>query len=151
MEPKLSLCTHGYEISFRVPTTADIVAVRSLPTSSETTDRSLLTRCVFEASHDGETITVEALPDWVIESLSAEMAAADPQAEIEFNLKCSACKNEWVELFEVEKFLWSEIQTWATRVLTEVHQLAAAYGWSESEILSMSSVRRSAYLNLIAG
>jgi hypothetical protein len=96
-------------------------------------------------------VAVETLPDSVIESLSAGMAAADPQAEIEFNLKCNACKSEWSELFEVEKFLWSEIQSWATRVLNEVHQLAAAYGWSESEILGMSSVRRSAYLNLIAG
>jgi hypothetical protein len=46
-------------------------------------------------------------------------------------------------------FFWSEISAEARRLLLEVHNLASAYGWSESDILSMSALRRRYYLEMI--
>jgi hypothetical protein len=34
--------------------------------------------------------------------------------------------------------------------LEEVHTLASAYGWAQSEILSMSASRRRRYMSMIA-
>jgi hypothetical protein len=46
-------------------------------------------------------------------------------------------------------FLWSEIHSWAQRLLRDVHAIAAAYGWREGDILAMNPLRRQAYLELI--
>jgi hypothetical protein len=37
----------------------------------------------------------------------------------------------------------------ARRLLIEVHSLASAYGWSETDILSMSEPRRALYLEMV--
>jgi hypothetical protein len=147
---QLSLSTDEYEIKFHLPNGADLIAARSTEGNCDAMQRTLLARCVSEAFYRGTAIPAETLPDSVIASLSERMAEADPQAEIEFRLACKSCGHQWAELFEVESFFWAEIQAWAARVLNEIHQLAAAYGWSESEILRLSAARRSAYLTMIA-
>ena len=35
--------------------------------------------------------------------------------------------------------------------MSDVHALASAYGWTESDVLGMTSVRRQAYLSLAVG
>jgi hypothetical protein len=37
----------------------------------------------------------------------------------------------------------------ARSLLAEVHSLARAYGWTESEILALSPQRRSTYLEMV--
>ncbi len=37
----------------------------------------------------------------------------------------------------------------AKRLLSEVHALASAYGWSEREILGLSVARREFYLGMV--
>jgi len=81
--------------------------------------------------------------------VAGAMATADPQAETELSLKCVECGLEWQEPFDIESFFWMEVQAWAMRTLREVHQLAAAYGWGEKEILKMHPRRRSLYLSLM--
>ena len=39
---------------------------------------------------------------------------------------------------------------WAGRMLLDIHALARAYGWSESDILALPPRRRQAYLELVA-
>jgi hypothetical protein len=50
----------------------------------------------------------------------------------------------------VVAFFWEEIDVWAERTLSDVHRLASAYGWSESDILALGPRRRQRYLALIA-
>jgi hypothetical protein len=54
-------------------------------------------------------------------------------------------------LFDMLAYFWSEIQMGARRLLREIHVLASAYGWRESEILTLSAARRRAYLELVGG
>jgi len=98
---------------------------------------------------DGGDQAVEALPDGVIAALTAQMAQADPQADLQLDLSCPACRHRWLAAFDMITFLWNEIDSWARRMLREVHALASAYGWSEADILSMSATRRHLYLDLI--
>ena len=73
----------------------------------------------------------------------------DPQANVQMNLSCVRCGKHWQAVFDIESFLWSEINRWAERLLLEVHQLARAYGWREADILAMSPHRRRFYLDML--
>jgi hypothetical protein len=48
-------------------------------------------------------------------------------------------------------FFWNEINTWAYRMLRDVHALATAYGWREADIVAMSPWRRQVYLDMVSG
>jgi hypothetical protein len=89
------------------------------------------------------------LPVAVISEVISRMAEADPQADMEVELSCPSCGQRWQALFDIESFFWSEISAWAQRILSEVHVLARAYGWSETQILDLSPWRRQVYLNLV--
>jgi hypothetical protein len=79
------------------------------------------------------------------------MAELDPMARIELQLTCPACEHQWGELFDIASYLWTELKDHAIRLLHDTHTLARAYGWSEAEILSMTSRRRQVYLDLVVG
>jgi hypothetical protein len=138
-----------YAVEFRLPDSLDLVALQGT-TDEEQGLRRLLERCVVRALHRGEAVAAAEMPEAVTEAIAQAMEEADPQGAIELSLECVACRHKWDEVFDIESFLWNEIDAWATRTLHEVHQLAAAYGWNEREILTLSPVRRNIYLNLIA-
>lgn len=142
------LNTDGYDITYRLATSADLIAA-SLPADDISWQHALLQRCVIHAHQSGVSTPVDVLPDTVITALSRDMANADPQAQIELALDCPACGHAWHALFDIAAFLWSEVHAWADRILHEVHTLARAYGWRESDILAMSLRRRQIYLELV--
>jgi hypothetical protein len=146
----LSLETGRYVIRYRVPNSADLVLLASCD-SVEAGRRLLLDRCLLTVHCDGINQPIDILPDDVIAAVSRQMAQADPQADVQFDLSCPTCAHRWQVAFDVMTFLWNEIDRWARHVLREVHVLAAAYGWSEADILSLSAARRQMYLDLIGG
>jgi hypothetical protein len=77
------------------------------------------------------------------------MEASDPVARIELALTCPSCDQVWSSLFDIASFLWTEVDAWARRTLRDVHTLARAYGWRESEVLALGPRRRQAYLELV--
>ena len=146
-ERQLLLSDAGYEASIRIPTLGDLKTLREA--TSDQLEKLLLGRCLLRAGHDGQAVALEELPEAFIHVVSERMGEADPQAEICLELECPGCHHRWPGDFDVESFFWAEIQAWAGRMLNEVHQLAAAYGWSEGEILALSPMRRHLYLNLV--
>jgi hypothetical protein len=98
-----------------------------------------------------QPVAAADLPVDLVRQISERMAQADPQADISLSLECPGCSHRWSEPFDIASFLWTELSAWASRTLFDVHQLAAAYGWSEAESLSMSPRRRGFYLEMIAG
>lgn len=79
------------------------------------------------------------------------MARADPQADVRLAIACPSCGHQWQGIFDIVTFFWSEIESWASRILHEVHLLALAYGWHEREILALSPRRRQFYLDMVGG
>ncbi|HEY3629007.1 MAG TPA: hypothetical protein VGL00_22150 [Terracidiphilus sp.] len=146
----MSLTDGGYSLKFRLPNSQDLRAAREARNGVAEALQLLLRRCVLESRLGEAEVSAQELPDSVVAAISARMAEADPQAEVELTLACPTCQHEWQERFEIESFFWAEIHAWAGRALREVHQLASAYGWSEAEIMAVSPLRRSLYLNLIA-
>jgi hypothetical protein len=147
-EQGMLLAQDGYEVRFRAPNSRDLAAVTT-PEAAPASRASLLARCILEARQEGEPLTIEALPDGVLAAVMDRMAEADPQANVDLDLCCPACEHRWLGVFDIASFFWSELETWAGRLLTEVHHVASAYGWREADILAMSPWRRRTYLEMI--
>lgn len=156
--PDVQLLTldDGYTVQFHLPNSEDIMAIakhNSLgiasslnPTLAQTL---LLEQCVEQISYQEQEQSLNQLPLSVINAIQTRMAEADPQADIQLVLECPVCRYSWQTLFDIVSFFWSEINTWAKQTLYEVHLLASAYGWSESDILALSPQRRKLYLEMI--
>lgn len=145
---ELNLQTGKYNLHFRLPNSTDIATVLESNTGDSKAD-DLLRRCIISAEHNGKTCNTNRLPKKALDALSYHIETLDPQAEIRLDLSCPECAHHWEVLFDIANFLWSEINNWAERTLSNVHTLAAAYGWSEQEILSLSPVRRQLYLGMV--
>jgi hypothetical protein len=146
----LALEDGDYSVKFRLPNSHDLRALQSASDVVIKADEQILQRCLLEVTCRGESIRVDQLPEPMVAAVSERMTEADPQADVELALECYQCQHQWGEHFEIDSFFWTEIHAWASRLLNEVHQLASAYGWSETEILGLSALRRNLYLNLIA-
>jgi hypothetical protein len=145
---RFSLQLNSYRIAYRLPTSADLIAVTE--NAAGNGREILLKRCV-DVSKNGQPVDPSRLPERVLKQVIERMAAADPQAEVQIELACPACEHRRSVVFDILSYLWSEIDDWAHRLLIEVHTLASAYGWSEADIMTMSAHRRDLYLQMIAG
>ncbi len=112
--------------------------------------RTLLRRVVLEARRGADPIDPGDLPPDAVSALAEKLAEADPAADFDFALDCPACGHAWIATFDITAYLWRELTAMAHVMLEDVHALAAAYGWSERDILAMSPTRRSYYLARIA-
>ena len=124
--------SNGREVRFRLPTSADLLAVNS--------SEQLLERCLLDR---GNHLTKDLFP-----AVAEKMSSADPMADIHLALNCPNCAHKWEAAFDIVAFLWREISAAARRLLREVHTLASAYSWTEPEILSLSPARRRVYLEM---
>lgn len=142
-EPESCLEIGEYRIRYRPPATEDLMACTAIDMSMNR--RILFNRCVLESNHLNNSVPVEELPAEIIEAAIQQISEAD-ESEILIDLSCPNCEWHWHELFDIVSFFWMEIDAWARRLLREVHILASAYGWKESDILALSPVRREIYL-----
>lgn len=148
----LSFTMNGYEVSYRLPNSADLAAVAVKERVAEAED-ALLRRCLVGIRHEGSSVAPESLPEGEFEAvaaaLTAEMSSQDPQADTRLAVVCPECGHEWEISFDIVSYFWAEIDAWARRTLREVHILASTYGWSEREILALTPNRRRLYLEVI--
>jgi len=148
MEPaddlESSLILRDYEVRYRSPNTEDIAGCAGLELA--VSRRKLFACCVTDARCQGKAVRAEELPEDVAQRVVEQIAAIDPQADTRVDLTCPECHQRWSEVFDIVSFFWAEIDAWAHRILQEVHVLARAYGWRESDILALSPVRRQIYL-----
>ncbi|TAL02276.1 MAG: hypothetical protein EPO07_07530 [Verrucomicrobia bacterium] len=141
----------GIVARLRLPDGDDLEAA-GRAADAGTARRELIARCILEArAVAGGVVALAALPEEFITAAAARISAADPQANIELALRCPECAHAWSELFDIADFFWTELQAYAHRLLREVHELAAAHGWSEAEVLALTPARRAAYLELVRG
>lgn len=135
-----------FEISnhrFRVPCSRDLATITSERDSKEAAVK-LLERCCL--SHPDNTDAGFAN---ILAEAETIMANLDPDADINLALTCEDCGESWLADFNIGTLLWDEIDVHARSLFAEVHSLARAYGWTESEILALSPQRRSTYLDMV--
>jgi hypothetical protein len=139
----------GWSVVARPPASSDVVAAGSA--DNVTAARAiLLDRCVERAEREGAAVAASALPDRITTAVADALLEADPCAELTFASECVSCGHRWQAPLDVPHLLWSELAAHAQRLVLDVHLIARAYGWSESEILRLSPVRRAAYLALVS-
>lgn len=143
----LRVAASGYEVEYRLPTSADLLEVDQSATAGGR--ELLLQRCVRVARCGATVVDSTALPAEVVDAVAEAMTTADPQADVQVALTCPACQHGWSMAFDILAYLWSEIEDWGRRLLREVHALASVYGWSEREILALSARRRRLYLEMM--
>jgi hypothetical protein len=146
-EPRLlqeQIDGHAFQVRLRPVTTATLMAV-----AGDSRREALLLQCIVEARRDGAALPATDLPTELLARCGNALAEVDPQADIQLALTCVECGEHWNAPFDPAGFLWHEIESWAERMLREVHVLASAYGWSEADILALSAARRRRYLEMV--
>jgi hypothetical protein len=139
VQPQPAIVVYGH--SFRLPTSRDLV--QAAQTSDAPQGALRLLQICHVGEHPGNWTKEE------VEEVGEQFAKADPIAEPRLALACPVCGEAQEQVFDPVTFLWSELQAMARKLLLEVHALAAAYGWSEREILGLSDLRRSLYLQMV--
>lgn len=147
--------------TFRLPTSRDLASV-----AQETDPRlaaiRLVENCRLKSANAEETSADDARlavvlgdqdsaswSDEDLEEIGEQMALADPLAETRLTLHCPKCEVDWEESLDMTSFLWTEIDARVRRLLLEIHTLATAYGWTETEILSLGENRRVRYVEMV--
>ncbi len=147
---------NGRHYQLRPVTSDDLLAVLDAPSVAEAQEQ-LLKRCLTisdESSKSEELSECRELSGTL--SLAAAPAALEKfdqlhaAAELSCAVQCAECSNSEIFDLDIAQFLWIEVRSAAKRLLTEVHELAWAYGWSESSILCMSPQRRNAYMEMLS-
>jgi hypothetical protein len=131
------------EWRFRLPTSRDLAAASTEASEAAATLR-LLSDCWA-----GEERPHAAWNDEDVRRIEEGMSEADPLAEIRLHFDCPQCSASFDESLDLPSFVWAQIDSQARATLAEIHELAIAYGWSESAILALSPARRGAYLKMV--
>jgi hypothetical protein len=143
-----ALAVDGYEILFRLPDSYDLALLPPYD-DPKVTREWLLQRCIISARHAEAACSLDQLPAELAEAVAEQMGAADPQGNVELALTCPVCAHGWTVAFDIASFFWAEVNTWALRTLHEVHVLAQAYGWRQTDILALTPWRRQFYLDKV--
>jgi hypothetical protein len=137
---------HGdRQLRVRAPTTRDLLAVRDVIDPA----RALLGACVTQA--DGAPADPAALDDellGLVDDAAEELAGI---AATIVRVTCPECGASVAAPLDVGALLWERVERAAEEALLEVAELAAAYGWSEAQVLALTPTRRRAYVELARG
>ena len=137
-------CTVGdTALELRLPNTLDLAAIRDAACEDDARAR-LAMRCIVN-------IGSAALSDDAIDAVARALSDADPGGDLTVAVTCPECGASWEAAFDPAAYLLREIDAAAIGTLREIDALASAYGWSESEILSLSRARRGTYLRMVTG
>jgi len=144
----VTVTADGWKLVARLPDSRDLAALDD-SLDADLARAFMAERLVISAICNGVAADPADMPDNVVSALSAALVEADPMAEIGFALICPDCAAEWTLGFDIVSYFWHEISGFARDLLEEVHVLATAYGWPESEILALSPIKRRAYIDRI--
>jgi hypothetical protein len=133
----LSVVIDGTEVPFRLPTTADLIAVGGLP--ADQARAVLLAACL-----GAEPGTVP--PPETGAAVEAAMEQAAPAGAVDLIVRCADCGLESVLPLDMPALVWAGIEAHVSALLQDVHALATSYGWTEADVLELSPRRRALYL-----
>jgi hypothetical protein len=129
----------GRRLALRTPTPRDLDAVAGAG-SAVLAKRELARRLAG----------VDDVSDELVDAVSAALASADPHISVGVALVCPACSAPFRATVDVGAHVWAAVDGRARRVIAEVAELAAAYGWTEDEVLRLPSARRRAYAERVS-
>jgi hypothetical protein len=140
----------GVTLEYRLPDSTDLAVIATCA-DVPSARRTLLARCVVTATRDGAVLALDAIPEAALQAVAAQIDEHSAGADTTIALTCPDCGHTWDVALEIERFVWSQLDARARRLLHEVDALARAYGWREADILAMSATRRRYYLEMVTG
>jgi len=126
-------------VEVRAPTTADVLAVLTAPDIGA----ALRARC--ERWPDGVDRPVDPELAFRVAAAAERLAGA---AGVTVRLRCPGCAADVRADVDVVRLLTDRVEQEARAELAEVATLAAAFGWTEPQVLDLSPARRAEYLAL---
>ena len=84
-----------------------------------------------------------------IERASEALAAAAPIVDLDLAARCAECGHEQPAHFDLQSFVLQRLLNERPALLVEIHALAATYGWSLTEILSLARSTRRAMTGIL--
>jgi len=145
--PAPVLSEDGHTVRVRSLDSNDLAAAARC-TDVESAAATLLDRAVASAETADGPVSPDALPPSLRERIADCLAEWQSEADILLDLRCADCGHTWDAALDIVAFFWAEIEAEAERMLREVAALARLYGWSETEVLALSPLRRQTYLAL---
>lgn len=133
---------HGFE----PPTSRHLARLVNSSDDPETVARQLLRDCAESAASlpdDRQALTE------LLHAVETVIEDADPWANIALDVCCPACGQEDEADFDIASYLWNKIEHRAQYLLDDIHVLAQSYGWTETDILTLSETRRAAYVTKV--
>lgn len=121
--------------NFRLPTGIDELAIMGMP--PDQARQTLLARCMLSGAPGSA------------ERIEAAMDAVGPVIDLDLATHCPECSAEQTVHFNLQTYLLAALRGESAIIAGEVHQLARAYGWGLSDILSLTRQQRRTYVNLI--
>lgn len=137
-----------WRIEFRLPTSLDLAFLMRFSDEREAL-AALIERCISCATHKGTEVKASVIPEDILQVLEERLEELDPLACITISLTCPDCRHEWLALLDPADYVWKELARSARMTLSEIHELAMAYGWSEDQVLALPRSRRLSYLEMV--
>lgn len=128
---------------FACPTSRHLAELVRGNDNPEVAARQLLLDCAQGADALPQD---EAALTELLQQVETAIETADPWTSIALDVCCPACGQQDVADFDIAAYLWNEIEQCARQLLDDIHQLAQAYGWTETDILALGETRRATYL-----
>lgn len=124
---------------------------RDLLRAAEAADPAaeLLAQTVTDA--DGRPIAAADMDGPARAAIDAAAEALAGGAALVVRATCPDCDADLTAPVDVASLLWERITAVAPAILAEVAELAAAFGWSERDVLALPAPRRAAYLEMARG
>lgn len=137
---EFDVTTTAGERRFRVPTTYDVIAAAAAPDPG----RVIAERCAIGID-PGE----RPLADADVRTISDALAAASPIIDVTIEMTCVDCGRASDRTLDIVAVLSDELDAHCQRVIHDVIVLARAFGWSETDVLSIPPRRRHRYLDVV--
>jgi len=117
---------------FRLPSGADELIAAGEPAPAE----ALLAHCRLSGPGGAAEI-------------AAAMQQVAPLVEAELDARCPSCGHAHAVRFDIQSFLLGLLIAERRKRIGDVHRLARSFGWSLTEILSLSRAQRRVHVELV--
>lgn len=141
--PGVTVETPDGRLAVRLPDSRDLRAVADDSDGVVAGRRMLLRRLLLDPPTNQE-ITEETA-----EIIEAALEEASPGAAVSVTVACPGCDADTDAVLDVPLLLWCHVEAAATALMSEIHALASAYGWTETDVLGLPPSRRRGYLALV--
>ncbi len=143
------IISEGKTIRMRKPTGADQLKWQSASQAGKTALMTMIVETLMCRDEKVDDVGDVVVSDAVIGAVNRIMDKSDPLVNLTVTVCCPICGREDQRAIDLEEHSIRKLREAQNELVRIVHRLAAFYGWSESQVLSLPPRRRYQYLGLI--